>query len=78
MACAARPSSQHHRHRVKGVASIVDEGRITELPGVDRVIRITEKYKDAARSFHNETRRSVGGRVPVGGGNLLLRRSVRH
>mgnify|MGYP003478112918 CR=1 FL=1 len=48
---------------VKGVAAIVDEGRITELPGVDRVIRITEKYKDAARSFHHQDSVvHVGGR----------------
>ncbi len=39
---------------VKGIASVVDEGRILELPGVDRVIRITEKYKDASRSFHRD------------------------
>jgi 3-deoxy-7-phosphoheptulonate synthase len=58
---------------VKGVAAIVDEGRITELPGVDRVIRITEKYKDAARSFHHQDSVvHVGGRVPVGGGHLTF------
>ncbi len=39
---------------VKGIASVIDEGRITELPGVDRVIRITEKYKDASRNFHKD------------------------
>ncbi len=58
---------------VKGIASVVDEGRITELPGVDRVIRITEKYKDAARSFHHEDSIIwVDGRVPVGGNNLTF------
>ena len=58
---------------VKGVASIVDEGRITELPGVDRVIRITEKYKDASRNFHkDDSIVTVGGRVDVGGGNLTF------
>jgi len=58
---------------VKGVASVVDEGRITELPGVERVIRITEKYKDAARSFHREDSIVLaGGRVPVGGPNLTF------
>ena len=57
---------------VKGVAAIVDEGRVSELPGVDRVIRITEKYKDASRSFHrHDTVVDVGG-VPVGGGNLAI------
>ncbi len=39
---------------VKGITSYVDEGRILELPGVERVIRITEKYKDASRNFHHE------------------------
>jgi 3-deoxy-7-phosphoheptulonate synthase len=58
---------------VKGIASIVDEGRITELPGVDRVIRITEKYKDASRNFHkDDSIITVGGRVQVGGDNLTF------
>lgn len=58
---------------VKGVASIVDEGRILELPGVDRVIRITEKYKDASRTFHHEdTIVWIDGRVPVGGPHLTI------
>lgn len=39
---------------VKGIASVVDEGRVLELPGVERVIRITEKYKDASRNFHKD------------------------
>lgn len=57
---------------VKGVASIVDEDRILELPGVDRVIRITEKYKDASRNFHHDdTVVDVGG-VPVGGEGLAI------
>ncbi len=57
---------------IKGIASIVDEGRISELPGVDRVIRITEKYKDASRNFHHEdTVVNVGG-VPVGGPHLTV------
>jgi len=58
---------------VKGIASVVDEGRITELPGVDRVIRITEKYKDASRNFHkDDTIVTVGDRVQVGGGKLTF------
>ena len=57
---------------VKGMAGIVDEGRVTELPGVDRVIRITEKYKDASRNFHHEdTVIDVGGAL-VGGSNLTI------
>lgn len=57
---------------VKGIASVVDEDRISELPGVDRVIRITEKFKDASRSFHHEdTVIEVGG-VRIGGGNLTV------
>ena len=58
---------------VKGIASVVDEGRITELPGVDRVIRITEKYKDASRNFHkDDSIISIGGRVNAGGQNLTF------
>jgi 3-deoxy-7-phosphoheptulonate synthase len=57
---------------VKGIAAVIDEGRISELPGVDRVIRITEKYKDASRTFHHEdTVVDVSG-VPVGGTNLTI------
>lgn len=57
---------------VKGMAGIIDEGRITELPGVDRVIRITEKYKDASRNFHHEdTVVDVNGTL-VGGGSLTI------
>ncbi|MDZ7726840.1 MAG: 3-deoxy-7-phosphoheptulonate synthase [Dehalococcoidia bacterium] len=57
---------------VKGIASHVDEGRILELPGVERVIRITEKYKDASRSFHHEdTVIDVAG-VEIGGPNLTI------
>jgi len=57
---------------VKGITSYVDEGRILELPAVDRVIRITEKYKDASRSFHrDDTVVDVRG-VPVGGRNLTI------
>ena len=57
---------------VKGIAAVIDEGRITELPGVERVIRITEKYKDASRAFHHEdTVLTVGG-VKIGGENLTV------
>jgi 3-deoxy-7-phosphoheptulonate synthase len=57
---------------VKGIASVIDEGRITELPGVERVIRITEKYKDASRTFHHEdTVVHVAG-VAVGGDHLTV------
>ena len=57
---------------VKGMAGIIDEGRVTELPGVDRVIRITEKYKDASRNFHHEdTIVDVNGTL-VGGGSLTI------
>lgn len=57
---------------VKGIASVVDEGRILELPGVDRVIRITEKYKDASRTFHHEDTIVWVGGVPVGGPNCTI------
>ena len=38
---------------VKGIASVVDEGRILELPGVDRVIRITEKADEFRQTLQN-------------------------
>jgi 3-deoxy-7-phosphoheptulonate synthase len=57
---------------VKGIAAVIDEGRITELPGVERVIRITEKYKDASRSFHHDDTIVYAGSVAVGGDNLTV------
>ncbi len=57
---------------VKGVTSSVDEARIAELPGVDRVIRLTVKYKDASRAFHpDDTVINVAG-VPIGGHHLTI------
>ncbi len=57
---------------VKGIASPIDEGRIAEMPGVERVIRITEKYKDASRNFHHDDTIIHAGGVPIGGGNLTV------
>ncbi|MCZ2108026.1 MAG: 3-deoxy-7-phosphoheptulonate synthase [Dehalococcoidia bacterium] len=57
---------------VKGIAGIIDEGRISELPGVESVIRITEKYKDASRTFHPEDTVVRAGRVAIGGDNLTV------
>ena len=57
---------------VKGIASIVDEDRIAEMEGVDRVIRITEKYKDASRNFHHEDTVITVGGVPIGGRHLTV------
>jgi len=57
---------------IKGLAAVVDEGRVSELPGVDRVIRITEKFKDASRSYRREdTVIDVAG-VSVGGPHLTV------
>ena len=57
---------------VKGIAGVIDEGRISELPGVDRVIRITEKFKDASRSFHPEDTIIDLGDLKIGGKNLTI------
>ncbi|HEY4669917.1 MAG TPA: hypothetical protein VIH05_09095 [Tepidiformaceae bacterium] len=57
---------------VKGIAGVIDEGRISELPGVDRVIRITEKYKDASRSFHREDTIITVNGTRIGGGSLTV------
>jgi len=57
---------------VKGIAAVIDEGRVTELPGVEKVIRITEKFKDASRSFHPQDTVVRVGRVAVGGDNLTI------
>jgi 3-deoxy-7-phosphoheptulonate synthase len=57
---------------VKGITSIVDDDRIAEMDGVDRLIRITEKYKDASRKFHHEDSVITVGGVAIGGRNLTL------
>jgi len=58
---------------VKGIAGVIDEGRITELPGVDRVIRISVKYKDASRQFQPEdTVITLANGHRVGGDNLTV------
>jgi 3-deoxy-7-phosphoheptulonate synthase len=57
---------------VKGIAGVIDEGRISELPGVDRVIRITEKYKDASRSFHHEDTVITVNGARIGGDSLSI------
>jgi hypothetical protein len=40
---------------VKGIAAVIDEGRITELPGVERVIRITGSSRTPAAPFITRT-----------------------
>lgn len=57
---------------VKGIAAVVDESRISEMDGVDRVIRITEKYKDASRNFHHEDSIIDVSGAMVGGVNLTI------
>lgn len=57
---------------VKGIASPIDEGRISEMEGVDRIIRITEKYKDASRKFHHEDTVINVGTATIGGANLTM------
>lgn len=57
---------------VKGIASIVDEGRVLELPGVDSVLRISEKYKDASRTWHPEDTLVTVGSAVIGGTNLTI------
>lgn len=57
---------------VKGVASVMDEGRIFELPGVESVIRITEKYKDASRTWHPADSIVEVGGVRFGGDDLTI------
>ncbi|HJP41630.1 MAG TPA: 3-deoxy-7-phosphoheptulonate synthase [Dehalococcoidia bacterium] len=57
---------------IKGITSIVDEGRLLELPGVERVIRITEKYKDASRTWHPEDTIIELDGVRIGGSNLTM------
>lgn len=57
---------------VKGIAAVIDEGRLLELPGVDRVIRITEKYKDASRTWHADDSIITVNGTQIGGPNLTM------
>ena len=57
----------------EGDAGGLDQEFLSQLPGVERVMRVTEPYKKANRKFHpDDSVVDVGGGVRVGGGRLVV------
>ena len=57
----------------EGDASGLDQEFLSQLPGVERVMRVTEPYKKANRKYHpDDSVIDVGGGVRVGGGRLVV------
>ena len=57
----------------EGSAANLDEEFLSQLPGVERVMRVTEPYKKANRKYHpDDSVIDIGGGVQVGGGRLAV------
>ena len=57
----------------EGDASKVDQEKVALLPGVERVMRVTEPYKKANRKYHpDDTVIDLGGGALVGGDKLAV------
>ncbi|MCI8537172.1 MAG: 3-deoxy-7-phosphoheptulonate synthase [Oscillospiraceae bacterium] len=57
----------------EGDSSRLDEERLTQLEGVERVMRVSEPYKKANRKYHpDDSVIDIGGGVQVGGGALTV------
>lgn len=57
----------------EGNAEGIDQEKLSLLPGVDRVMRVTEPYKKANRKYHPEdTVVELGGGAQVGGEKLAV------
>ena len=57
----------------EGDTSRLDGEKLSQLPGVDRVMRISEPFKKANRKFHpDDTVIDLGGGVTVGGNKLAV------
>lgn len=57
----------------EGNAAGVDQERVSMLPGVDRVMRVTEPFKKANRKYHpDDTVVEIGGGFSVGGARLAV------
>ena len=55
----------------EGDASRIDQEKVSLLPGVERVMRVTEPYKKANRKYHpDDTVIDLGGGALVGGEKL--------
>ena len=57
----------------EGNAANIDQEKLSLLPGVDRVMRVTEPYKKANRKYHpDDTVIDLGGGALVGGDKLAV------
>ena len=57
----------------EGSAANLDEDFLSQLPGVERVMRVTEPYKKANRKYHpDDSVIDIGGGVQVGSGKLVV------
>ena len=57
----------------KGDAARIDQELLEQLPGVERVMRVTEPYKKANRKYHpDDTVVPLGGGAAVGGKKLAV------
>lgn len=57
----------------EGDAGGLDQEFLSQLPGVERVMRVTEPYKKANRKYHpDDSVIDMGGGVRMGGGRLVV------
>ena len=56
----------------EGDASRLDEEFLSQLPGVERVMRVSEPFKKANRKFHPEDTIVRAGEAVIGGGNFSV------
>ena len=57
----------------EGDASRIDQEKVSMLPGVDRVMRVSEPYKKANRKYHpDNTVIDLGNSATVGGDRLAV------
>ena len=57
----------------EGDARGLDEEKLSQLPGVERVMRVSEPYKKANRKYHpDDSVIDIGGGVKVGGKKLTV------
>ncbi len=57
----------------EGNAANLDEEKLAQLPGVERVMRVSEPFKKANRKYHpDDSVIDIGGGVKVGGDQLVV------
>lgn len=57
----------------EGSAAALDEEKLSQLPGVERVMRVSEPYKKANRKYHpDDSVIGIGGGTAIGGKKLTV------